>query len=182
MRPNEYHQQMSILLVRLCRRERDSQVSTTLNTKISIYCTIMEAQMTVKAAMILKRLNSNPLYAYHYKQPPIHAVDPLRSTQLEVDRSRYIVLYNKESYEEYLDITGEGIKAAGSADRAIQCKSIRPSMSFIGYGGIIDQETENAANVVRIRKHDYDDIPGSLRLPIATILILISPIMMSSSS
>ena len=31
-------------------------------------------------------------------------------------------------------------------------------MSFIGYGGIIDQETADAANVVRIRKHDYDDI------------------------
>ena len=31
-------------------------------------------------------------------------------------------------------------------------------MSFIGYGGIIDQETDDAANVVRIRKHDYDDI------------------------
>ena len=31
-------------------------------------------------------------------------------------------------------------------------------MSFIGYGGIIDQETEDAANVVRIRKHDCDDI------------------------
>ena len=33
-----------------------------------------------------------------------------------------------------------------------------PSMSFIGYGGIIDQETDDAANVVCIRKHDYDDI------------------------
>jgi len=31
-------------------------------------------------------------------------------------------------------------------------------MSFIGYGGIIDQETTDAANVVRIRKHDYGDI------------------------
>ena len=107
--------------------------------------------------MVLKRLNSNPLYAYHYKQP-IHAVDPLRPTQLEVDRSRYTVLYNRESYEEYLDITGETIKSPGSAARAIQCKSIRPSMSFIGYGGIIDQETTDASNVVRIRKHDYDDI------------------------
>ena len=107
--------------------------------------------------MVLKRLNSNPLYAYHYKQP-IHAVDPLRPTQLEAERSRYTVLYNKESYEEYLDITGEPIKAPGLAARAIQCKSIRPPMSFIGYGGIIDQETEDAVNVVRIRKHDYDDI------------------------
>ena len=63
----------------------------TLNTqnqsKISIYSTILEAQMTEQAhaAMVLKRLNSNSLYAYHYKQP-IHAVDPLRPTQLEVDR------------------------------------------------------------------------------------------------
>ena len=31
-------------------------------------------------------------------------------------------------------------------------------MSFIGYGGIIDQETTDASNVVRIRKHDYDEI------------------------
>ena len=31
-------------------------------------------------------------------------------------------------------------------------------MSFIGYGGIIDPETTDASNVVRIRKHDYDDI------------------------
>jgi hypothetical protein len=31
-------------------------------------------------------------------------------------------------------------------------------MSFIGYGGIIDQETVDATNVIRIRKHDYDDI------------------------
>ena len=31
-------------------------------------------------------------------------------------------------------------------------------MSFVGYGGIIDQETEDASNVACIRKHDYDDI------------------------
>jgi hypothetical protein len=50
-------------------------------SKISIYCTVLEAQMieqeAAHAAMVLKKLNSNPLYAYHYKQP-IHAVDPLR--------------------------------------------------------------------------------------------------------
>ena len=104
----------------------------------------MTEQEAAHAAMVLKRLNSNPLYAYYYKQP-IHAVDPLRPTQLEVDHSRYTVLYNIESYRESLDTTGEIIKSPGSAARAIQCKSIRPSMSFIGYGGII-------------RKHDYDDI------------------------
>jgi len=85
-------------------------------SKISIYCTVLEAQMTEQqaahVAMVLKRLNSNPLYAYHYKQP-IHAVDPLRPTQLEVDRSRYTVLYNRESYEEYLDTTDETIKSPG---------------------------------------------------------------------
>ena len=68
-------------------------------SKISIYCTVLEAQMieqeAAHAAMVLKKLNSNPLYAYHYKQP-IHAVDPLRPklTHLEVDRLRYTVLYN----------------------------------------------------------------------------------------
>ena len=173
MKPNEYHQLMPTLLdyaktkglydyVVGNETVKSQEILNTQNqSKISIYCTILEAQMieqeTAHAAMVLKRLNSNPLYAYHYTQP-IHAVDPLRPTQLEVDRSRYTVLYNRESYEEYLDITGETIKSPGSAARAIQCKSIRPSMSFIGYGGIIDQETTDASNVVRIRKHDYDDI------------------------
>ena len=173
MKPNEYHQLMPTLLdyaktnglydyVVGNETVKSQDILNMQNqSKISIYCTVLEAQMTEQeaahAVMVLKRLNSNPLYAYHYKQP-INAVDPLRPTQLEVDRSRYIVLYNRESYEEYLDITGETIKSPGSAARAIQCKSIRPSMSFIGYGGIIDQETTDASNVVRIRKHDYDDI------------------------
>jgi len=173
MKPNEYHQLMPTLLDYAKTKglydyvvgNETVKTQDALNmqnqSKISIYCTVLEAQMTEQetahAAMVLKRLNSNPLYAYHYKQP-IHAVDPLRPTQLEIDRSRYTVLYNRESYEEYLDITSETIKPLGSAARAIQCKSIRPSMSFIGYGGIIDQETTDASNVVRIRKHDYDDI------------------------
>ena len=141
MRPNEYHQLMPTMLDYAKTKGLYDYVvgnetvksQDTLNTqnqsKISIYCTILEAQMTEQeaahAAMVLKRLNSNPLYAYYYKQP-IHAVDPLRPTQLEVDHSRYTVLYNIESYRESLDTTGEIIKSPGSAARAIQCKSIRP--------------------------------------------------------
>jgi hypothetical protein len=79
----------------ICECQSLDQLNTQNQSKISIYCTILEAQMTKQeaahAAMVLKRLTSKPLYAYKYKQP-IHAVDPLRPTQLEVDRSRYIVL------------------------------------------------------------------------------------------
>ena len=128
MKPNEYHQLMPTLLdyaktkglydyvVRNEIVKSQDILNTQNQSKISIYCTILEAQMTEQeaahAAMVLKRLNSNPLYAYHYKQP-IHAVDPLRPTQLEIDRSRYTVLYNRESYEEYLETTGETIKPLG---------------------------------------------------------------------
>ena len=107
MKPNEYHQLMPTLLDYAKTKglydyvvgnqivESQDILNMQNQSKISINCTILEAQMTEQeaahAAMVLKRLNSNPLYAYHYKQP-IHAVDPLRPTQLEVDRSRYTVL------------------------------------------------------------------------------------------
>ena len=128
MKPNEYHQLMPTLLDYAKTKglydyvvgnqivESQDILNMQNQSKISINCTILEAQMTEQeaahAAMVLKRLNSNSLYAYHYKQP-IHAVDPLRPTQLEVDRSRYTVLYNRESYEEYLDTTDETIKSPG---------------------------------------------------------------------
>ena len=113
MKPNEYHQLMPTLLDYAKTKglydyvvgnqivESQDILNMQNQSKISINCTILEAQMTEQvaahAAMVLKRLNSNPLYAYHYKQP-IHAVDPLRPTQLEFDRSK--------SYEEFLDTTG----------------------------------------------------------------------------
>ena len=113
MKPKEYHQLMPTLLDYAKTKglydyvvgnqivESQDILNMQNQSKISINCTILEAQMTEQeaahAAMVLERLNSNPLYAYHYKQP-IHAVDPLRPTQLEFDRSK--------SYEEFLDTTG----------------------------------------------------------------------------
>jgi hypothetical protein len=173
MTPNEFHQQVPILLDYARTKglydyvvgndivKTQDQLNSQNQSKMSIYCTILEAQMVEQeaahAAMVLKRLNTNPLYAYMYNSP-ITAADPLRPTQLEIDNSREVILYNQESYEEYLGTIGELIKPAGSAARATQCSSIRPSQKFIGFGGIIDQETVDAANVVRIRKFEYDDI------------------------
>jgi len=46
------------------------------------------------------------------------------------------------------------MKPPDSAARAIQCASIRPSMSFIGYRGIIDQETVDATTLGKLATHD----------------------------
>ena len=117
MTPNEFHQQVPILLDYARTKglydyvvgndivKTQGQLNSQNQSKMAIYCTILEAQMveqeTAHAAMVLKRLNTNPLYAYMYNSP-ITAADPLRPTQLEIDNSREVILYNQESYEEYL--------------------------------------------------------------------------------
>ena len=76
--------------------------------------------------MVLKRISANPLYAYMDKSP-ITAANPLRPSQSEIDKSRELILYNQESYEEFLEAIGEPIKPTGTLARATQCSSIGPS-------------------------------------------------------
>jgi len=106
---------------------------------------------------VIKKLKTNPLYAYYYKAPII-AVNPNRPMQLEIDQSKVVIYYNQESYEEYLTTKQEAIKAEGSAARLVQCASIPPSVAYLGYGDINPADAIAAQDVVRIRDHEYEDI------------------------
>jgi len=173
MSPNEFHQQMPNLLdyakrqgvheyVTGLQQVKSQEELASLNqTKLSIYHTALDDQTAKEekdhAEAVYKRMVSNSLYAYLYKKP-IVAFNPLRPTQLEVDASRVRILYNQESYEAYLADKAEQIKAPGSVARNIQCHSIRPSPSYIGYGGNDENETNEAEWELRIRAHEYEEI------------------------
>ena len=136
-------------------------------SKISIYCTILEAQMTEQeaahAAMVLKRLI---IMVGSSRRTVIHCTPTIISSL-----SMQSILYDLLNWKLIVHATPCcTTKKATKNTWTSQAKRSRhlvqqpepsnasPSMSFIGYGGIIDQETDDAANVVRIRKHDCDDI------------------------
>jgi len=173
MSPNEFHQQMPNLLDYAKRQgvheyvtgtqqvKSQAELASLNQTKLSIYCQALSDQMVKEekdhAEAVYKRMVSNSLYAYLYKKP-IPAVDPIRPTQAEVDAARVRILYNQESYEAYLTDKAELIKAPGTAARHTQCQGIRPSPSYIGYGGNDENETFAAELELRIRAHEYEEI------------------------
>ena len=106
---------------------------------------------------LANQIQMNPLRAY-LLATPIIAVNPLHPTIDELNHSRQQILYNKRTYQRFVEDLGQELEAEGTPERERQYNSIRPSPAYRGYGSNDLANTEAANNVVEILPFQWDDL------------------------